>query len=319
MKLSVKTILILAALVLPLCFIGCDGEDEGGFDIVTSVFLPCDFAKTIAGERANVTQLLPPGAEGHGWEPTPKALRTVASADLFIYVGGGGDSWAEALLSSADVSDAIAAGRLRVLCLYDSLDLSPYYDAEEQGEDHAHDVDTHFWTSPRLAKTLAESIAAAIIECEPDGAELYRANRDALLSELDRLDAAFGELAGADGKLYFGDKFAFYYLCHEYGIDYLSPYAGCGENALPIDRVVVQMKEEVRERRVAIIFCEEYNSSSALSASIAAESGAVVRELHSCHNLNKSDSDASLGYVTLMERNLELIKEALGVSADGTE
>ena len=236
--------LSLVATALLALTVSCGSEDDSGLEVVTSVFLPCDFARTIARERASVTQLLPPGSEGHDWEPPAKLLREVASADLFIYVGGGGDKWAEKLLSSADVADAIEAGSLRVLCLYDSLDLTAYYPEAHDG--HTHDLDTHFWTSPVLAADMAEAIASALSDIDPDGRESYDAALSELLSSLSALDADFRAATVGGGKLYFGDKFAFYYLCREYGLDYLSPYAGCTDDALPIDRVVIEMKAEVR-------------------------------------------------------------------------
>ena len=303
---------IAAAMMLFIFGVSCNTAEDNEFKIVSSVFVPYDFARTIAGERARVSQLLPPGAEGHDWEPPAKVLRELSDADLFIYVGGGGDKWAETLLSSADIKAAVDEGRLRVLCLYDKIDVSSYCDGHTHTDgEHDHDIDTHFWTSPVLAKVMANAIADAITESDASGADIYGENLSKLSVELDRLDEGFRTIAQSEGRLYFGDRFAFYYLCREYGIDYLSPYAGCSDNAQPIDKVVVQMKEEVRRGGVRYIFCEEYNSASTISASIAAECGAEVRELHSCHNRNKTDATAGVTYIELMERNLELIKQAL--------
>lgn len=308
-KLLICIVIILS--IIPWA-VACGEDSDGGIDIVASVFVPFDLARTVAGERASVTQLLPPGGEGHDWEPPAKVIREIADADLFIYVGGGGDKWAERLLSSADLADSVKAGELRVLCLSDSLDLSAYYGKDS----HAHDVDTHFWTSPLLAREMAEIIGEAIVSLDPDGESYYRENLASLTDSITSLDTALREATAGGGKLYFGDKFAFYYLCREYGLEHLSPYAGCSDDALPIDRVVIQMKEEAREEMARIIFCEEYNSASPLANSIADECGATVRELHSCHNLNKADSDAGETYISLMMRNIELIKEALGDAAE---
>ena len=312
--------LFAAALLMLTCLIftsACQDEADEGLDVVASVFVPFDFARTIAGDGARVTQLLPPGGEGHDWEPPAKTLREVSRADLFIYVGGGGDKWAEKLLASADVSDAIASGSLRVLCLCDVLDLSCYYGEDAHSQDgHDHNIDTHFWTSTRLARSVADAILNALVALTPDAEAIYRANHAALAESLDALDSELESATVDGGKLYFGDKFAFYYLCRDYGIEYLSPYDGCTDDALPTDRVVVEMKEEVRRESVKIVFCEEYNSSSALAASIASECGAAVRELHSCHNLSKADLEAGLGYIDIMKRNAELIREALAVSVE---
>ena len=72
------------------------------FRIVASNF-PCyDFARQVAGEKAEVTMLIRPGTEVHSFEPSPSDILSVGDADMFVYVGGESDVWAEEILASFD-------------------------------------------------------------------------------------------------------------------------------------------------------------------------------------------------------------------------
>ena len=75
---------------------------------------PCyDFARQVAGEDAEVTMLLKPGVEAHSYEPTPADIIQIGEADLFVYIGGESDAWADSILSGFDGDEA--PGTLRMM------------------------------------------------------------------------------------------------------------------------------------------------------------------------------------------------------------
>ena len=149
---------------------GCAAPEEpaaGRLRIVTTLFPQYDFAKNIAGDRADVTLLLDFGADAHTYDPTPADILQIARADLFIYTGDGMELWAKKLLASADIADAVARGSLRVLDLSAVVPLLPadHSGAEEEHEhdDHDHDEsDPHIWTSIANAKTMCAAISDAL-------------------------------------------------------------------------------------------------------------------------------------------------------------
>ena len=75
-------------------------EKDGSLHIVTMNFPGYDFARQVAGDGAEVTMLIPPGADSHSFEPSPKDVLAIQYADLFIYTGGESDSWIDRLLAS---------------------------------------------------------------------------------------------------------------------------------------------------------------------------------------------------------------------------
>ncbi len=89
------------------CFTGCTtittqpkNNNSDQLSIVTTIFPQYDFARQIAGDHANITMLLKPGAESHSYEPTPQDMKAIENCDLFIYTGGENDVWVDDLLQT---------------------------------------------------------------------------------------------------------------------------------------------------------------------------------------------------------------------------
>ena len=87
---------------LLLGFILFPGFSQKKLTIVTTMFPQFDFTRAVAGDKADITMLLKPGAESHSYEPTPKDIIDIKNSDLFIYVGGESDSWIDDILKDID-------------------------------------------------------------------------------------------------------------------------------------------------------------------------------------------------------------------------
>ena len=99
---KVLTMVFLGCLLLSGCGQKAAPADPDRLQIVTTVFPAYDFARAAAGDRAEVTLLLPPGAESHSYEPTPADILAVQDCDLFIYLGGESDEWVETILDAVE-------------------------------------------------------------------------------------------------------------------------------------------------------------------------------------------------------------------------
>lgn len=111
-KMSLYSKAICAFLFLALILSGCgtsavsreDGREkentESRLQVVTTIFPQYDFARQIAGDRADVYMLLKPGEEIHSYEPTPQDIKMIQNSDLFIYTGGENDVWVDNILAS---------------------------------------------------------------------------------------------------------------------------------------------------------------------------------------------------------------------------
>ncbi|RWZ58164.1 adhesin [Halobacillus fulvus] len=159
MKKRLGMILLLITLVISACgteTAGTDSPDENtdALTIYTTVYPIQFFAEQIAGEAANVTSILPPGADAHTFEPTTKEMVEIAEADAFIYNGAGLEAYAE------KIADAIESENVEILEASNGIDLKEHThegenaseeaehaheegeDAHEEGE-HAHEEDEH--------------------------------------------------------------------------------------------------------------------------------------------------------------------------------
>lgn len=300
---------LLLALLLPLAACGKAQTDSGKLSIVASAFPEYDLTRAVAGERAEVTLLLKPGTEAHSYEPTPQDVLSLHNAALFIYGGGESDVWAERLLSG----DLMGLNTLKFMD-YALLreEETPEYMTVSEAEEEEEVYDEHVWTSPRNAMRITEGIRDALCALDPDGAAIYQANAEAYLAELNALDGRLRELTenAARKLLLFGDRFPFLYLTREYGLEYAAAFPGCsGDTDANPATVAYLIDMATAEGLPVVLKCDL--SAGKLADTIAEASGAKVRTLYSAHTVSKADFEAGETYLSLMERNLAVLREAL--------
>lgn len=95
LKRTIFSLLFSFILLFSAVPIGAQAEEPARLHLVATVFPAYDFARVVAGDAAEVTLLLPPGADAHSYEPTPQDMIAIQNADLFLYTGGESDSWLE--------------------------------------------------------------------------------------------------------------------------------------------------------------------------------------------------------------------------------
>lgn len=316
-----KRLLALAlAVVLLAVLAGCGTPDgapaekteQDGPAVVATLFPAYDFARAILGGRGELTLLVPPGAETHGFEPTPQDLLRIESCDLLVGNGGESEAWLETLLDGRE-------GGFRTLLMLGCVDALEEEKTEgmqaprEEDDGDGIEYDEHVWTSPRNARRICEAICAELCALDPEGAEQYRANCAAYCAELDALDAAFREIA-AQGRLdtlIFADRFPARYFVEEYGLRYFAAFPGCADDTEPSARTVAFLIDRVREQEVPAVLYIEY-SNEKMADVVCEETGCKKLLFHSCHTVSAADFAAGATYLGLMRANTESVREALG-------
>ena len=300
--------LLCCLVLLPAC--AGKAPESGKLKAVASAFPEYDLLRAVGGELTEVTLLLKPGMEAHSYEPTPQDILAIRGASLFVYGGGESDAWADRLLASGDL------GSIRVLAFMDHALLREEEtqehmtaaEAQEAGEEY----DEHVWTSPRNVILLTEALRDALAELDPAHAEDYRANAEAYIRKLEALDGELRTLAETSVRdlLVVGDRFPFLYLVREYGLSYEAAFPGCSEESDADPATVAHLIDTVKAGGIPVVFkCDL--SPGKLADTIAEATGAKVRTLYSAHTLSKEDFEAGETYLSLMERNLEAMREAL--------
>ena len=295
----VIALLLLCLLLLSGCQSPEKAPETDQISIVASLFPQYDFAKAIAGDRASVTLLLPPGAESHSYEPKPADVIAINNSDLFIYTGENLEGWADSMLKGLEGNPAV-------------LDLSAGITLHEhEGHEH-HGADPHIFTSPRYAVKMAQDIEDKLCEIDPEHAAEYRSRGEAYRKELLALDGEFRQAVekGARKKLIFGGRFAFLYFVEEYGLDYEAAYDSCSSETEPSAAKLAQIMETVTNEKIPVVYYEEL-SDPKTARLICEETGAKPLLLHSCHNVSKEELAKGVTYLSLMRENLANLKEGL--------
>ncbi|MDR1575583.1 MAG: metal ABC transporter substrate-binding protein [Treponema sp.] len=286
---------------------------EDRINVVTTIFAPYDFVREIAGDRVNLTMLLPPGAESHSFEPTPRDIITVQNSDVFIYVGGESDAWVERILDSFDTS------RLDIITLMDCVDVVEEEivegmedEEEDDSEEEEAEYDEHVWTSPRNAQLIVRKIADVLKARDAPNAAAYEKNTAAYIAKLTELDASFQKVvAGAKRKIFiFGDRFPFRYFADAYGLSYYAAFPGCSTETECSAATVAFLINKVRSDKIPVIFHIEL-SNEKIADAICEETGAKKMLLHAVHNVSKRDFEGGAGYYGLMSQNVKNLREAL--------
>lgn len=303
------TALLLAlVLVLP----GCSRQERqsGKLQVVTTLFPLYDFARTIGGEKAQVTLLLPPGVEPHSFEPRPEDVVRVNRADLFVYTNAVMEPWAASIISGLDKGKVAVVEGGRGIPLMQG----PVSGLHREGHDDVHDGkggDPHIWLDFDNARTIARNILAAYVARDPANKAYYEQNAAGLDRQLAALDQRFKEtLANCPKKeLLHGGHYAFGYLAKRYGLKYISASA-VNADAEPTPAKLAELVQTMRREHLGYVYTEELLSPR-VAETIARETGAKVLMLRAGHNVTKDELQKGVTFISLMEENLKNLKTGL--------
>ena len=325
------TLFLTLALTLSLAACAAPGEkaDDGRLQIVATLFPYYDFARAIAGDRADVTLLLSPGREAHSFEPTPLDAVTISEADVFLYNGGEGEYWVEEMLDAAGEHIAVKA---RMMDYVDPLGeefSEGMQGADEHGHDHDHDdhdhdheedehdsdeieYDEHIWTSPKNAAILCRAVCEAICKADPANEDFYRANCDDYCAQIEALDARFADLCESAPRklLVFADRFPMLYFCREYGLDYRAAFHGCSGDTEPSLATIKFLIDKVEDENIPVVYTIDFGTKK-VAAVVSECTGAAIETIYSMQTVSRTDFDAGETYLTLMERNFEALRKGL--------
>ena len=325
------TLFLTLALTLSLAACAAPGEkaDDGKIQIVATLFPYYDFARAIAGDRADVTLLLSPGREAHSFEPTPLDAVTISEADVFLYNGGEGEYWVEEMLDAAGEHIAVKA---RMMDYVDALGeefSEGMQGADEHGHDHDHDdhdhdheedehdsdeieYDEHIWTSPKNAAILCRAVCDAICKADPANEDFYRANCDDYCAQIEALDARFADLCESAPRklLVFADRFPMLYFCREYGLDYRAAFHGCSGDTEPSLATIKFLIDKVEDENIPVVYTIDFGTKK-VAAVVSECTGAAIETIYSMQTVSRADFDAGETYLTLMERNFEALRKGL--------
>jgi zinc transport system substrate-binding protein len=298
MKSVMSAFTLILFIVLLVSFTGCIEQPKasGKINVVTTFYPLYEFSKRIGGEKADVSILVPAGAEPHDWEPGPQDIIKIESAQIFVYNGAGLEPYVDKIITKTE------SQKLIVVDSSEGIELIREGDA----------TDPHIWLDPILAKHQVDAIEKAFIKADPQNSDYYTANAQALMQDLDALDANISkELAPAKKKVFITSHAAFGYFAKRYGLTQIA-IAGFSPDIEPSPAKIAEIVGLAQENQVKYIFFETLVSPK-LSETIAKEAGAQTLVLNPIEGLSADQIKQGENYFTIMRENLNNLKLALEV------
>jgi manganese/iron transport system substrate-binding protein len=291
------SLMLVLTTVFALLAVGCDGAKKtssGKKRVVTSFTIIADMAREVAGDAAEVESITKPGAEIHGYEPTPKDIVKAQSADLVLWNGMNLELWFEKFFTNVkDVPSAVLTEGVTPMGITEG----PY----------TGKPNPHAWMSPANAVIYVENIRKALVKMDPANEATYTANATAYSAKIKALDEPVRQKLAAipeEQRWLVSSEGAFSYLCANYGLRqlYLWPINADAQGTPQQVRKVI---DEVRANKIPVIFSESTVSDKP-ARQVVKETGARYGGVLYVDSLTDAAGPAP-SYLKLLEANAETI------------
>lgn len=264
-------------------------------NVVVSIAPLYNITRAIAGDRADIILLVPPGASEHTFSPKPSLIMALAKADVFIKAGAGMEFYADKMVSAASNK------KLVVLAITDGVKLLAGADEDEKKYGNPH-----IWLDPVMAAGIAGKICGALSAADPEGRKFYDANLKNFKFKIGALDVYLKkEISGFGRKELITFHPAWVYFENRYGLKAVGVIEAVpGREPSPKD--LEQIINAVKKYSIRAVFAEPQLPRKAADV-IAAEAGVKVVILDPLG----SPDDGPDGYINFIKKNFEAMKEAM--------
>lgn len=314
---------LILTLILLVTFIasGCSQNNSSAtkqsqsserLTVYTTIFPIKDFTKKIGGDHVKVTNLIPAGADGHTFEPTPQTMMKVAESKALIYNGANMEGYIKAMQDSLQDEEVVFFEAAK------GIELRDFHGHEEEGkhgddhEGHSHsgNMDPHVWLDPVRAIAVAENIKDALIELQPEAKQDFQENYETLKTQLQDLNASFTNMVESTPKDTFLVSHAAYgYWEGRYGLNQLS-LSGLSPTDEPSQKQLQEIIEKAEAHNIKYVLFEQ-NISQKTAKVIQEEIDAKSLRLYNLSSPPKQEIEDGEDYFNLMKKNIETLKEAL--------
>ncbi len=307
-----KKILTIFVLICTICLSGCGtvSVKSDKISIVCTNFPIYDWVAALIGgctDRYEVT-LLAKGGDIHSYQPTAQDIALIQTCDLFIYVGGVSDLWAEEVVTANNVNSLklTEAVKADLLC------------GDEKHNHHNHsgeDFDEHIWLSLKLAGKLVDAICQKITELDIENSGVYTVNNESYKQQLTALDSKYRQSVekSKDKTIVFADRFPFLYMTEDYGIKCIAAFPGCSADSDAGFQVIAELSGAVDQYGKETILVLENSKLSVAETVIKNTKRKDIKTavMNSCQSIGQQEVQSGASYLKIMEANLESLKAAL--------
>jgi len=275
--------LLLAMLALCSCRRDSTSTQPAAGAIRVFVSIPPQkyFVERVGGEYVTVSVLLRPGQSPHTYDPTPKQMVELSSAQVYFRIGVPFEKQVvdkiATVLKGLEIVDTREGIDTLVVDTEEHADHGTAPDADHERHEqlgHDNEPDPHIWMNPRLVKRQARTICRALCRLAPDHSESFERNCAALEAELDHADARIAAtLAPLRGRAFYVFHPAFGYFADAYGLKQVAVETGGKQ---PSAKQLQALIERARSAGVKLIFIQPQFTKQGAEAVAKAIGGAVV-------------------------------------------
>jgi zinc transport system substrate-binding protein len=267
---------------------------------VIGAFYPVAYAaQRVGGDRVDVTNLTPAGAEPHDLELSPKQIDAILDASVVFDLG---HQFQPAVEKAAEERDG------PTVTLLDRLPINAGHKKVAEGDSTA--LDPHVWLDPVLMRGIVDQVRAALIKADPKGRSLYTRNAARFDEQLQALDARYrAGLSNCAIHVIVTSHEAFGYLARRYGLQQQGA-AGLSPDAEPDAKRIAQLTDLVKKDHVKVIFTETLVSPR-IADTLAREAGVHTDVLDPLEGLTDHEISHGANYISVMDTNLAKLRRAL--------
>ena len=285
---------LITLILLSLFLIIADRTHAEKVKVIASIAPLADFVRQVGGERVDVKLLLPQGASPHIYEPTPKAVKDISDARVFVKIGTGFEFWAEKIIKTS--------GNKRLIIVDSSSGVLLIGKTDSHAPSGA---DPHLWLDPVIAGSIVTKIERALIEADPKKAEFYKQNAALYKGKLLQLDKEISHKVKTFRiREYVTFHPAWNYFSKRYGLR----VAGVIEESPgkdPSPKHIENIVREINRIGCRVVFAEpQFNPK--IAEAVARESGARVLYLDPIGGQKGRET-----YIDMMEYNVSVMESVM--------
>lgn len=294
-------------------------QDNGKLNVVCISFPEYDWARQVIGEENENVQLsliVDNGMDIHNYQPSAEDMIEISNSDLCIYNGGTSEEWVE---EAAAGGNQVKTVNVMELLETEVVEEELVEGMQEEVEEHVHEAeeaeyDEHVWLSLKNAIKAVNAIQTEVSTLDEENATLYQENASAYAKELEALNQEYAIMVQESKRnvLLFGDRFPFRYLTDDYGLTYYAAFPGCSAETEASFETIVFLAEKIKENQLPCILTID-GSDQAIAQSVKTSTGdnnVKILTLNSLQSVSKEKLEETT-YLSVMEENLQVIKEAL--------
>ena len=221
------------------------------------------------------------------------------------------ENWSEKVISSLDGS------KRKIICiseLVDTIEEKEVDGAEaEEEEEEEGTFDEHIWTSPANAVKMVEILEKEMEEIDSKNTSTYKENAEKYISAIKEVDLQIRQIVDnrVRDRLVFGDKMPMQYFIDYYGLKVSATFSGCSTETEPSASTIAYLEKKVKEEEIPVVLYIELNNGKVANTIASEVPNCKAMQIQTLHNISLYDFNNGETWVSLMTRNLDVLKKAL--------